>query len=562
MNWNEPKFDELAKQDFLRAEIVADLRAGRYDGVHTRFPPEPNGYIHIGNAKAIWLNYCIARDFGGKFNLRFDDTNPIKEEKEYIDSIIRDVAWLGADFEDRVFYASDYFQQMYDFAIDLIKKGKAYVCELTADQISEYRGDYNTPGKPSPWRDRPIEESLDIFGRMKNGEFPDGSRTLRAKIDMASSNMNMRDPIMYRILHASHPHAGDKWCIYPMYDWAHGLEDSIERITHSMCSIEFENHRPLYDWFLIELGTYRPRQIEFARMNLSYTIMSKRYLKLLVDRGHVTGWDDPRMPTVSGMRRRGYPAAAIQDFLSRAGIAKKSNTIALEVLEHCVREDLNRNAPRFMGVLNPLKVVIDNLPDDHVDFLDAVNNPENPEAGTRKVPFTRELFIERDDFMEVPEKKFFRLAPGREVRLRYAYFLTCNSVIKDSQGNITELRCTVDPATRGGNSPDGRKVKSTMHWVSASKSVSAEVRNYDKLFTVEDPMGQEKEFTQFLNPESLTVLSDCKVEPATADLKIGDRVQLERLGYFCVDLDSAPGKPVFNRTVSLKDSYSKIQAKK
>jgi glutaminyl-tRNA synthetase len=557
MDWSGPKFDELAKQDFLRAEIVADLRAGKYERVHTRFPPEPNGYIHIGNAKAIWLNYCISRDFGGKFNLRFDDTNPVKEEKEFIDSIIRDVAWLGADFEDRVFYASDYFEQMYEWARDLISKGKAYVCELSADDMSTYRGDYNTPGKPSPWRDRSVEENLDLFERMKNGEFPDGSKVLRAKIDMAHPNMNMRDPLMYRIIHAPHPHAGDRWCIYPIYDWAHGLEDSIEGITHSMCSIEFENHRPLYEWFLIELGIYRPRQIEFARMNVSYTIMSKRYLKMLVADGYVTGWDDPRMPTISGMRRRGYPATAIQDFLNRAGIAKKANTIAFELLEHCVREELNRTAPRRMGVLNPLKVVIDNLPEDYFEEMDAINNPEDPNAGTRKVPFTREIYIEREDFMEVPEKKFFRLAPGKEVRLRYAYFLTCNSVVKDSEGNITELRCTVDPATKGGNSPDGRKVKSTMHWVSANKSVPAEVRLYDRLFTVEDPGSQETDFKNYLSPNSLTVLRDCRIEPTAASLKVGDRVQLERLGYFCIDSDSNPNMLIFNRTVSLKESYTK-----
>jgi glutaminyl-tRNA synthetase len=559
MDWSDSKYDELAKKDFLRAEIVADLRAGRYDSVHTRFPPEPNGYIHIGNAKAIWLNYCIARDFGGKFNLRFDDTNPVKEEMEFIDSIIRDVAWLGADCEGRVFYASDYFQQMYDWARDLIVKGKAYVDDLSADEISQYRGDLTTPGRNSPFRDRTAEENLNLFERMKDGEFPDGSKVLRAKIDMAHPNMNMRDPLMYRIIHAPHPHAGDRWCIYPIYDWAHGLEDSIEGITHSMCSIEFENHRPLYDWFLIELGIYKPRQIEFARMNVSYTIMSKRYLKMLVAEGKVTGWDDPRMPTIAGMRRRGYPARAIQDFLERAGIAKKANTIAFALLESCVREELNRTAPRLMGVLNPLKVVVENLPEGHSEEFDAVNNPEDPTMGTRKVPFTRELYIEREDFMEVPEKKFFRLAPGREVRLRYAYLLTCDSVVKDSTGKITELKCHVDLASRGGNAPDGRKVKSTMHWVSATESVPAEVRLYDRLFTCEDPAGQPGKFQDYLNPDSLKVMNGCRIEPTAAALKAGDRVQLERLGYFAVDRDSKPGKPVFNRTVTLKDSYSKAQ---
>lgn len=561
MDWSDPRYDELARKDFLRAEILADLRAGNYDRVHTRFPPEPNGYIHIGSAKAIWLNYTIARDFGGRFNLRFDDTNPVREEREFIDSIIRDVAWLGADCEGRVLYASDYFQQMYEWAQDLIRKGLAYVDDLSGPEISALRGDLVTPGRNSPFRDRSVEENLDLFERMKNGEFPDGAKVLRAKIDMAHPNMNMRDPLMYRIIHAPHPHAGDKWCIYPIYDWAHGLEDSIEGITHSMCSIEFENHRPLYDWFLVELGIYKPRQIEFARMNVSYTITSKRYLKTLVEEKHVSGWDDPRMPTIAGMRRRGYPNAAIQDFLERAGISKKPNTIALELLESCVREELNRTAPRLMGVLNPLKVVVENLPEGHLEHMDAVNNPEDPNAGTRKVPFTRELFIEREDFMEVPEKKFFRLAPGREVRLRYAYLLTCNSVVKDAAGNITELRCTVDPATRGGNAPDGRKVKSTMHWVSATESIPFEARLYDKLFTCEDPSGAGGEFLRNLNPDSLKVLKGARLEPAGAGLKAGDKVQLERLGYFAADDDSKPGSLVLNRTVTLKDAWIKEQKK-
>lgn len=544
-------------KDFIREAIDEDLKTGRFNRVHTRFPPEPNGYLHIGHAKAIWIDYGIALDYNGKFNLRFDDTNPAKEDQEYVDGVIEDVRWIGANWEDRLFFASDYFEQMYVWAVQLIKAGKAYVDDLTPDEISQYRGDLKTPGRNSPFRDRTAEENLNLFTRMRTGEFPDGTKSLRAKIDMAHPNMNMRDPIMYRILHKEHHRQGSKWCIYPMYDWAHGLEDSIEGVTHSLCSLEYENHRPLYDWFIDQLGIYHPRQIEFARLNLTYTVMSKRLLLELVNGKHVNGWDDPRMPTVCGMRRRGYPPEAIKDFCKRIGIAKSHNVIDISILEHCVREELNRVAPRFMGVLNPLKVVIDNLPEDHFEEMDAVNNPEDPNAGTRKVPFTREIYIERDDFMEVPEKKFFRLAPGREVRLRVAYFLTCNSVVKDSEGNITELRCTVDPATRGGNSPDGRKVKSTMHWVSATKSVPAEVRMYDKLFTCEDPASQPGKFQDYLSPDSLTVLKDCRIEPAAAILKAGDRIQMERLGYFCVDPDTAPGKMVFNRTVSLKDSYAK-----
>ncbi|MCK4266392.1 MAG: glutamine--tRNA ligase/YqeY domain fusion protein, partial [Thermoplasmata archaeon] len=492
------------------------------------------------------------------FNLRFDDTNPAKEEKEYVEAIIEDAKWLGADWGDRLLFASDYFGQMYEYAIQLVKAGKAYVDDLSAGEISQHRGTLTTPGKNSPYRDRSIEENLDLFERMKAGEFKDGERVLRAKIDMAHPNMNMRDPLIYRIVHASHHNTGDEWCIYPMYDWAHGLEDSIEGITHSLCSIEFENHRPLYDWFLIQLGVYRPIQIEFARLNMTYTMMSKRWLLELVEGGYVNAWDDPRMPTIRAMRRRGYTAEAIRDFLNRVGIAKKENTIAVELLEHCVREDLNKIAPRFMGVLHPLKVVVENYPEDKVEEMDAVNNPEDPEAGTRKVSFSRELYIERDDFMEEPSKKFYRLAPGREVRLRYAYFLTCKEVIKDD-GEVVELRCTVDPETKGGSAPDGRKVKSTLHWVSAAHAVDAEVRLYDKLFTVEDPAGQEGDFKEFLNPDSLEVLSSCKVEPAVRDLKVQDRFQFERQGYFCVDPDSTKEALVFNRTVGLRDTWARVQ---
>ncbi|MCK5038121.1 MAG: glutamine--tRNA ligase/YqeY domain fusion protein [Thermoplasmata archaeon] len=553
--------EESQSRDFIRQVIDEDNKTGKYDGrVHTRFPPEPNGYLHIGSAKAIWVNYGIAHEYGGKFNLRFDDTNPIAEEKEFIDAIVEDVKWLGADFEDRLLYSSDYFQQMYDYAIDLIKKGKAYVCDLSAEEMKEYRGDYTTPGRNSPSRERPVEESLDLFVRMKTGEFPDGSKTLRAKIDMAHPNMNMRDPPMYRILHATHPHTGDEWCIYPIYDWAHGLEDSIEGITHSLCSIEFENHRLLYDWFLDELDIYHPQQIEFARMNVSFTVMSKRYLKELVEGDHVNGWDDPRMPTIAGMRRRGYTPTSIREFCNRAGIAKKPNTIAFELLEACVRDDLNKIAPRFMGVLDPLKVVITNFPEGDSEVLEAINNPEDPDAGTRTIPFTRELFIERTDFMEEPFKKFYRLAPGREVRFRYAYFVTCNEVIKDDNGEVVELRCTIDPATKGGDSPDGRKVKGTIHWVSADHAVDAEVMLYDRLFTVEDPMGHpDKPFTEFLNPDSLKALGHCKVEPAIADLPKGAGFQFERTGYFNIDKDSAPDKLVLNRTVPLRDSWARIQ---
>ncbi len=554
-----------APVDFIRQIINEDNRTGKHAGrVHTRFPPEPNGYLHIGHAKSICLNFGIAAEYGGLCNLRFDDTNPTKEEQEYIDSIKEDVRWLGFDWEDREFYASDYFEQLYRWAVQLIRAGKAFVCDLTADQIREHRGTLTEPGKESPHRNRTVEENLALFERMRQGEFPDGSRTLRAKIDMAHPNLNLRDPVMYRILHASHHRTGDRWCIYPMYDWTHGQSDSIEQITHSICTLEFENHRPLYDWFVRELGIFAPRQIEFARLNLTYTIMSKRKLLRLVQEGHVSGWNDPRMPTIGGLRRRGYTPAAIRAFCSRIGIAKTESTIDVQLLEYCVREDLNRVAPRAMAVLRPLRVVITNYPDDQVEQLDAINNPEDPEAGTRQVPFSKVLYIERDDFMEDPPKKFFRLAPGREVRLRYAYFITCQEVVKDpATGEIIELRCTYDPATRGGDAPDGRKVKATLHWVAASHAVEAEVRLYDHLFTQPDPddVREGQDFTVHLNPASLEVLEHCQVEPGLAGKPPEYCCQFERLGYFCVDADSTPDRPVFNRTVTLKDTWAKIQKK-
>ncbi|NOZ20524.1 MAG: glutamine--tRNA ligase/YqeY domain fusion protein [Planctomycetes bacterium] len=544
--------------DFIREAIDEDLKTGRFDHVHTRFPPEPNGYLHIGHAKAVWINYGIARDYDGKFNLRFDDTNPTKEEEEYVESIIEDVRWLGADWEDRLCFASDYFAQMYEYAVDLIQKGKAYVDDLTAEEIREYRGTLTEPGKESPYRGRPIEENLDLFERMKNGEFPDGARVLRAKIDMASPNLNLRDPVIYRILHAPHHRTGDTWCIYPMYDWAHGLEDSIEGVTHSLCSLEFENHRPLYDWFLDALGIYHPRQIEFARLNMTHTVLSKRWLGPLAQEGYVSGWDDPRMPTLSGLRRRGYTPEAIRAFLGRAGIAKTDSIVDVQLLEHCVREHLNKTAPRVMAVLRPLKVVIDNYPDDREEELDAVNNPEDASAGTRKVPFSKVLYIEQEDFMEDPPKKFYRLAPGREVRLRYAYFVTCVDVVKSEKGEVIELHCTYDPETRGGDAPDGRKVKSTLHWVSAKHALEAEVRLYDHLFTKENPM-EEEDYRAAFNPASLEVLSPCYVEPSLRDAAPGYRCQFERLGYFCVDSDSTGDKLVLNRTVTLRDEWAKIQ---
>jgi glutaminyl-tRNA synthetase len=531
--------------------------------VHTRFPPEPNGYLHIGHAKSINLNYGTAMKYGGKFNLRFDDTNPTKEEQEYIDSIIADVRWLGADWEDRLFFASDYFQQLYEWAVQLIKSGDAYVDHLSAEKIRELRGTLTEPGLESPYRSRSIEENLDLFERMKNGEFEDGTCVLRAKIDMASPNLNMRDPVMYRILHAEHPRTGDKWCIYPMYDWAHGQSDSIEGITHSICTLEFEDHRPLYEWFVEKLGIYAPQQIEFARLNLTYTVMSKRKLLRLVKEGYVSGWDDPRMPTISGMRRRGYTSEAIRDFTERIGVAKSNSIVEFELLEHCLREDLNKRAARKMAVLRPLRLVIENYPDDLVEDMTAVNNPEDESAGTRSVPFSKVLYIEQEDFMEDPPKKFYRLAPGREVRLRYAYFVTCTDVIRDANGSVIELRCTYDPATRGGDAPDGRKVKATLHWVSAAHAIPAEVRLYDQLFSTPNPNEVEEgqDFTANLNPNSLEVLDTCYLEPTLADAQPGDFCQFERQGYFCVDLDSTPEKLIFNRTAGLKDTWAKVQRK-
>ncbi len=557
-----PESNAEDRLDFVRQIVADDLKTNKWGGrVATRFPPEPNGYLHIGHAKSICLNFGIAAEFGGTCNLRFDDTNPEKEEEEYVNSIIADVRWLGWDWQDRLYFASDYFKQMYDYAIELIKKGKAYVCEQIADEVREYRGTLTEPGKDSPYRNRSIEENLELFKRMKNGEFPDGSKTLRAKIDMSHPNLNMRDPVMYRILHASHHRTGDEWCIYPMYDWAHGLEDSVEKITHSICTLEFENHRPLYDWFLDELGAYHPQQIEFARLNLTYTVMSKRRLLKLVQDGFVAGWDDPRMPTISGMRRRGYSSAAIRNFCKVIGVNKFNSTVGIELLEHCLREDLNKTSPRVMAVLNPLKVVIENYPDDLTEEMEAVNNPEDAAAGTRKVPFSKVLYIERDDFMESPPKKFYRLTPGREVRLRYAYFIKCTDVVKDNNGNITELHCTYDPQTRGGDAPDGRKVKATLHWVSAKDALKAEVRLYDNLFTKENPDETEEgqDFTANINPRSLKVLEDCFIEPSVKNIKALVRLQFERLGYFCVDKDSTEDKLVFNRTVTLKDTWAKIR---
>jgi glutaminyl-tRNA synthetase len=549
--------------NFIQDILDEDSRTGRFGGrVRTRFPPEPNGYLHIGHAKSICLNFGLAQANGGICNLRFDDTNPTTEEVEYVDAIEQDVRWLGFDWGDRLYYASDYFEQMFQHALDLIRKGKAYVCELPPEQIGAYRGTFTNPGRSSPWRDRSVEENLDLFARMRAGEFADGAKTLRAKIDMASANLNLRDPVMYRIVHARHHRTGDAWCIYPMYDWAHGLEDSIEGVTHSICTLEFENHRPLYDWFLAELGIYHPQQIEFARLNLSHTVLSKRKLLELVRRRMVAGWDDPRMPTLSGLRRRGYTPEAIRDFCARIGIAKADSVVDVAQLEHSIREDLNRQAPRVMAVLRPLRVVIENYPGDRSEELEAVNNPEDPSAGVRPVPFSRVLYIERDDFREDPPKQFFRLAPGREVRLRYAYFVKCVGVTKDPQtGEITELRCTYDPATRGGDAPDGRKVKATLHWVSAAHAVPAEVRLYESLFTQANPEegGEGGDFFANLNPRSLEVLRDCRVEPSLAAAPPASRFQFERLGYFCVDSDSRPGAPVFNRTVTLRDTWAKIE---
>ncbi len=550
--------------DFIHKIIEEDLRTGKYGGrVHTRFPPEPNGYLHIGHAKSICLNFGIAEEYGGLCNLRFDDTNPTKEELEYVESIKEDIRWLGFDWDDREYYASDYFEQLYEYAVDLIKKGKAYVCDLSAEEIREYRGTLTRPGRNSPYRDRSVEENLDLFERMRAGEFPDGSRTLRAKIDMASPNLNMRDPVMYRILHEEHHRTGDEWCVYPMYDWAHGQCDSIERITHSICTLEFEDHRPLYDWFLDQLGIYHPQQIEFARLNLSYTVMSKRRLLQLVEEGYVNGWDDPRMPTLSGLRRRGYTPEAIRNFCDMIGVAKADSVVDISMLEHCIRDDLNQRAPRVMGVLRPLRVVIDNYPQGQVEEMEAVNHPLDPGMGTRQVPFSRVIYIERDDFREDPPKKFYRLAPGREVRLRYAYFITCVDVVKDEDGEVVELHCTYDPATRGGDAPDGRKVKGTLHWVSADHALEAEVRLYDRLFVKENPLDVEEgeDFTAYLNPNSLEVLPSARVEPGLAGAAPGSRYQFERQGYFCVDPDSSAGKLVFNQTVPLRDTWAKIVKK-
>ncbi len=548
--------------DFIREIVAADLRDGRHQTIVTRFPPEPNGYLHIGHVKAISINFGIARDFGGRCHLRFDDTNPTKEEQEYIDHIQEDINWLGFDWGEHLYFASDYFEQLYQWAVYLIQTGKAYVDDLSADEIREHRGTLTEPGRNSPWRDRPIEQSLDLFDRMRKGEFPDGTRVLRARIDMASPNINLRDPVLYRILHAEHPRTGDAWSIYPMYDFAHGQSDAIEGITHSLCSLEFEIHRPLYDWFIDNLPVpSRPRQIEFARLNITYTVLSKRVLLRLVNDGFVRGWNDPRMPTIAGMRRRGFPAEGIVDFVTGVGVAKADNVIEFGQLEHAVRDVLNRKAARRFAVLAPLKVVIENYPEGQIEEMEVVNNPEDPSAGSRKVPFTRELWIEREDFMEEPPAKFFRLAPGREVRLRSAYFVTCREVVKDAAGEIVELRCTYDPATRGGDSPDGRRPKATLHWISADHAMPAEVRLYDHLFTRPDPGADGRDLFADLNPDSEKVLLGCLVEPTLAGVPIGETVQFERLGYFSPDLDSTPDHPVFNRTLTLKDTWAKLQAR-
>jgi glutaminyl-tRNA synthetase len=583
-----PAADKPASRNFIEQIIDVDRAAGKNGGrVHTRFPPEPNGYLHIGHAKSICLNFGLAEQYNGKFNMRFDDTNPTKEEQEYVDSIIDDVRWLGADWEDRLFYASDYFDQLHQWAIQMIEEGLAYVCDLSADEVREHRGTLTKPGKNSPYRNRGVQENLDLFERMRKGEFPDGTRTLRAKIDMASPNLNMRDPVMYRIKHASHHRSGDKWCIYPSYDYTHGQSDSIEGITHSICTLEFENHRPLYDWFCEALRIHHPQQIEFARLNLTYTVMSKRKLLQLVQDNRVAGWDDPRMPTISGLRRRGYTPEAIRAFCDRIGVAKFNSTIDMAWLEDAIRDDLNVRAPRAMAVLRPLKVAIENYPAGQVEQLEAANHPQSPEMGVRTVPFSRELYIERDDFMEDAPKKFFRLSPGREVRLRYAYFITCTDVVKDKAGNVVELRCSYDPETRGGNAPDGRKVKGTIHWVSAAHAVTAPVRLYDHLFKTEfpdessrhtpsavtEPSMDEADGTQSvpatestwldnINPNSLEVVRDAKLEPSLAEAGPGSHFQFERLGYFFTDpVDSKPGQPVFNRTVALRDPWAK-EAKK
>lgn len=550
--------EEKKSLDFIREIVAIDRENGKNGGkVVTRFPPEPNGYLHIGHAKSICLNFGIAHEFNGVCHLRFDDTNPSKEEQEYVDAIQADVRWLGFDWGEKMFFASDYFEQLYKYAVQLIRQGDAYVCDLTGDQIREYRGTLTAPGRESPFRNRTPEENLKLFEAMRAGSFPEGTKVLRARIDMASPNMNMRDPVMYRILKAHHHRTAGKWCIYPMYDFAHGYCDSIEGITHSICTLEFENHRPLYDWFIDKVGIHHPQQIEFARLNLTYTVMSKRKLLELVQEKRVTGWDDPRMPTISGMRRRGYPPAAIREFCRRIGVARVDGTIDVSLLEFCIREELNKTARRVMAVLKPLKVVIENYPEGQIEELDAVNNPEDPSAGTRKVPFGRVLYIEQDDFREEPPKEFFRLSPGREVRLRYAYFLKCTAVVKDDSGKVVELRCTYDPATRGGNAPDGRKVKATIHWVAAERAIDIEARLYDRLFTIEDPAGDD--YKSYLNPQSLAVLSFAKAEPSLQEAKAGGMYQFERLGYFCVDKETSDSQKVFNRTVTLKDEWAKIE---
>jgi glutaminyl-tRNA synthetase len=561
MSPEETPAAERERADFIREIIAADLRSGKHETVITRFPPEPNGYLHIGHAKSISLNFGVAREFGGRCHLRFDDTNPTKEEMEYIEAIERDVRWLGFDWGEHHYHASDYFEQLYEWAVHLIREGKAYVDDLSADEIREHRGTLTEPGTDSPWRTRTVEENLDLLERMRKGEFPDGSRVLRAKINMASGNINLRDPVLYRILHATHPRTGDAWCVYPTYDFAHGQSDAIEGITHSLCTLEFEDHRPLYEWFLENLPVpSRPRQIEFARLNLSYTVLSKRRLLQLVREGHVRGWDDPRMPTISGIRRRGFPPGAIQDFTEMIGVAKRDSVVDVAMLEHCVRDALNRAAPRRFAVLRPLKIVLEDYPEGRVEELQAINNPEDSGAGTRTVRFSRELYIEREDFLEDPPKKFYRLAPGREVRLRYAYLITCREVVKDERGEIVELRCTYDPATRGGDAPDGRRPKATLHWLSAAHTVPAEVRLYEHLFARPDP-GADGDFLADLNPDSLEVLEGCLLEPGLAEVPVGETVQFERLGYFCADSDSAPGRPVFNRTVTLRDTWAKIQTR-
>ena len=559
---DDPAAAPARQSNFVRDIVIQDIANGKNGSrVHTRFPPEPNGYLHLGHAKSICLNYGLAQEFNGKFNLRFDDTNPTKEEVEYVDSIIEDVHWMGGDWEDRLFYASDYFEQLYLWAIQLIQAGKAYVCDLNAEQLRETRGSLTEPGKESPYRNRSIEENLDLFHRMKNGEFPDGSRTLRSKVDMASANLNMRDPVMYRILHADHHRTGGKWCIYPMYDYTHGQCDSIEGITHSICTLEFEDHRPLYDWYIQSLGIFAPQQIEFDRLNLTYTLLSKRKLLTLVQNGVVSGWDDPRMPTLSGVRRRGFTPEALRTFCSRIGVSKTNGINELGLLEHAVREDLNKRVVRVMAVLRPLRVVIDNYPEDQVEMMEAINNPEDATVGTRQVPFSKVLYIEQDDFREVPPKNYYRLSPGREVRLRYGYLVTCTSVVKNDAGEVVEVHCSYDPATRGGNTPDGRKVKSTIHWVSAQHAIEAELRLYENLFLTEDPNDSSRgqDWTENINPNSLEVLTGARLEPSLASTAPGDKFQFERMGYFCVDRDSTTEAPVFNRTLGLRDTWAKIE---